>query len=264
MLNFYDPEVMNEFEKYKQFALDVFGYLNGKVNPDNPCIYYTGYFNRKNYAEYRKPNIINLYIGTMMSERDKYDEEIVKGIIILAITHELAHANQSACMIKYGIDPAYMREIENDAEWKAQTFLQSMQNDIKERFGVDITRVFAEYGLVKANTYPLEFDDIDYYVNTLIDMFMGDISRATFLYQIFMFDNVGIILDGEMVEIKRNGELLDSISDFNKALSRYRRGCMRVNLRTSYVPIPTYRGDNIDRIDIDIKTERITFDPIIT
>ena len=264
MLNFYDPKVMNEFESYKQFALDVFHYLNGKVNPDNPCICLTGYFNKKNYAEYRKPNIISLYIGTMMSDKDNYDTEIVKGIIILAITHELAHANQSACMIKYGIDSKYMREIENDAEWKAQTFLQSMQDDIKERFGVDITRVFAEYGLVKANTYPLEFDDIDYYVNTLIDIFMGDISRAPILYQIFMFDNVGIILDGEMVEIKRNGELLDSISDFNNALSKYRRGSMRVSIRTSYIPIPTYRGDNIDRIDIDIRTEKITFDPIIT
>ena len=68
----------NEYNKYKDFTIKAFAYLNGKINPNNICIAKLDYYDKYNFAEFRKPNLICIKLGSIIDQLYYEPDELKK------------------------------------------------------------------------------------------------------------------------------------------------------------------------------------------
>lgn len=254
-----------EYNRFKDFAFQAFYYLNGKINPDNICVVKLDYYDKHNFAEYRKPNLIAVKLATIVDQLYHEPDEVKKGLILLCIAHELVHANQSGSMMRYSADEMYAKAIESHAERTAQDYLKAHKEEIKELFGIDIQLGISYYGEVKPIDFDIPFDRESYYVNTLIDMFMGNrMEHESKLRKVFAVPNIYITFDNKTVAVKENGLYLDSgVRDFNNALIAYRRGNMNLRIISTFHVVPTYRDTEIIEAELVYDINKILYFPLM-
>lgn len=257
--------VYNEYNKYKDFTIKAFAYLNGKINPNNLCIAKLDYYDKYNFAEFRKPNLICIKLGSIIDQLYYEPDELKKSLIFLSVAHELVHANQSASMLRYSMDSLYAKAIESHAQYTAQEFLKARRLEILDIFGVDVQLGISYYGEIKEIPHDVPFNIEMYYINTLVDMIMGNkMDHTVRLQKIFQIPTIRIIFDDKIVLIKKDGIYLDDgVKNFNAILLSYRRGGMNMRIASTFRLIPTYAGmDDIAEVDIEFKIDKITYFPL--
>lgn len=134
-------EMATVYQKYAPIALNVFNYLNGKINPLNLCIPYIAGFSTDNYAQFQYPNRMCLFLGSIIENfynRDKSDQEntdIIMSVVSLCLAHELYHANQNIDAYKYKHNDEYRKNIEDSVEYLAEVFCIDNSKTFESEFG---------------------------------------------------------------------------------------------------------------------------------
>lgn len=251
------------YDKYAYIARSAFGYLNGRVNRYNICTLRLDYFSSTNYAEFRKPNVISIKLGSIIDSVTSMNksEGFIRGLIVLSIAHELSHADQAASMTRYGFDPVYMQYMEDSAEYVSQRFLLSNMKQIDEMFNTSIKSVVSVYGRTyPSNLQPRAFDLLDHYATSIVDVLLRDYSMQKKVYDFFVIDNVDIDFDGYTVKVKRNGEFISDITLFNSILNQYRE----VAMNSQFVVKMKFKLMKSNKARAKITTSNVRYMPIIS
>lgn len=251
------------YDKYAYIARSAFGYLNGRINRYNICTLRLDYFSSTNYAEFRKPNVISIKLGSIIDSVTSMNksESFIRGLIVLSIAHELSHADQAASMTRYGFDPIYMQYMEDSAECVSQQFLLSNMKQIDEMFQTSIKSVVSVYGRnYPSNLQPRCFDLLDHYATSIVDVLLRDYSMQKRIYDFFAIENVDMDFDGYAVKVKRNGTLIPDITLFNSVLNQYREAAMNSTFSVK-IKCKTIKSN---KIRVKITTENTLYMPIIS
>lgn len=253
-----------EYNKYKDFALQAFAYLNGGINPQNICVVKLDYYDKNNFAEFKKPNLISIKLGSIVDNLYYEPEAVKKGMIMLTVAHEMVHSVQAASMIKYSIDPAYAKMVEEHAQYTAQEYLKARKHEIQDIFGFDIQMGISYYGEMSRPNFHIEFNPEEYYINTILDLFMGNkINYRIKLERVFAIPTVKITFDRNTVTVKENGVYLENgVRDVNAILIKYRQGDMAMNIVSTFSAIPTYSGEDVIEVEIVFDVVRVMYFPL--
>jgi hypothetical protein len=249
-------------EKYRQFTVDVFNYLNPRITPRNPCVLTISVYNPYNYGEFKKPNYIDIPLGSIINNFYGRDD-MIKSVIVLSICHELQHADQMTDMIRYTYDKDYAEALEAQAEYKAERFMFDHARELHDRFGVNPSKTFI--APTKAPTSPYQaFDCESYYINTLADVVYRSADSLAELKEIF--NRKEDIYATFYIAFCENGEcsdaimirdnwvyLLESINDFNEEIAKVRNGTTKTSFNT-HTTIFEWEGSVVMVISIDNKT----------
>jgi len=259
-------EITKMMEDYKSIAISAFNYLNGRVNPNNPCILYLEHFSACNFAEFRKPNIISIELGSIINnvKINEYTNDYIIGLILVCVCHELAHADQAICMCRYNIDVEYQRYIEMDAENKCRSFLFRHAREIQSSFGIDIIKAINAYTIEgDPNIAPKVFDMREHYVTSLVDVLIRDINMLKPIDMLFDFDNVHIIIDGENIYVKKRGSFVrDSLQHFNRILNSYRSKGMIFSLNIKMHSKKEIKDGRLRSVSLYIDTSNLKITPV--
>lgn len=219
-------EIYPAFELYKPFVEKVFNYLNGYINPNNPCQLYINMYSNNNYAEFAKPNHLICYLGSIINNFFGNDNEIRK-IIIITIAHELCHSEQSINMIQYTNDPYYRQSMENQNEGYSEKWLNIHSNEIQQLFGVEIR--FSDFAIRNIQPHAKDWTHAsirDHYFYTIMDVVFRNQKFITPLNDAFDCSNTISfhINDSGKVLLKYRGEYnTNGIYLFNKLINDYCR-----------------------------------------
>lgn len=240
--------LLDEMEKYTKFTWDVFNYLNPLISPRNPCQLYISVYNPYNYGEFRKPNIIDIPLGSIINNF-AHQDDMIKAVIILSLCHELYHANQLTDMIRYSYDKEYAKAIEDQAEYQAEKFLFDHSTEIYKLFGINPTDIFVSK-TEKPNSSYEEFDYESYYINTLADVIYRNSEVVPKIKNIFnrteeQYKNLCIAFgdngkfDSILVIRYHWNYIPESLQSFNDEVNRFRVGtaCMNYDCTTNILRI---------------------------
>ena len=270
-LRSFDLNYMNHVT-YSNFAIRAFEFLNGRINPFNICYLSIEMYSKNNYAEFRKPNTVSLYLGSILNDYDSCtgdpeDDRDIKTIIIMTLSHELAHSTQNTDMIRYTNDPYYRDDIEKQNEAYTEHWITEHQTEIFNALGVVVS--YSSFAI--RNIMPLytqyEVATLEqYYVHTLLDVvyrnkkFVEPMTIAFRKYNsiLLRFNN------GIRMLIKKNGEYNPNIiQTFNKIVrTTFRKGTAQTYCTVTMELTPVNIGDDPDGIEFHIISELLHYSPI--
>lgn len=134
-------EMATVYQKYTPIVLDLFNYLNGRINPLNICTPLIGGFSVDNYAQFQYPNRMCIFLGSIIenfydkNDSDQDNIDIIMSVVALCLSHELYHANQNIDAHRYKNDDQYMKNIEDSTEYLAEKFCIDNTEMFKLKFG---------------------------------------------------------------------------------------------------------------------------------
>ena len=216
--------------QYKSFAIHVFNFLNGKINPPyNICNLFISSYDRNNFAEFRKPNIVVLYLDSIICSF--YPNELnIKSTILMTLAHELSHSCQDTDMTRYGTDPYYKEMIENSNEANTEKWVIDHMDEIYNEFGFAIQFPQNIIDTMNKNikNYTLT-DGKSFYIYSIIDILYRKAIFIKPIEDVFdKYQNIFICInDGEKIWIKYRGEYIlesSTISKFGEVMGYCRRG----------------------------------------
>lgn len=217
-----------EIEKYRPFVIDLFRFLNGYINPNNPCRLYINMYHNTNFAEYAKPDIITVYLGSIV---DHYfgNDAMIKKIIIVAVSHELSHSIQNLDMVRYSNDPYYRDTVEKQNEGRTELWLTAHEQEIYQRFGVHIK--FSDLAIKNTHPHGYDYEQAamrEYYLNVIMDVIYRNNKARTVLSDLFDANQTIAfqLNDSDKVLLKYKGIYNDrGIYSFNQIVNDHcRRG----------------------------------------
>lgn len=132
----------DNLDKYlNEFINNVFNYYNGKINKTVNAILKIDWMIYPSYkhvfGEKFYPNFVIIYAGSIRQYCDNFEE--LKMQVIVTVIHELFHVDQNINVLKIGIDKHYINHIENAVEFMTSKFIVDNNDDIYNRFGVDMS-----------------------------------------------------------------------------------------------------------------------------
>jgi len=224
--------VISEVERFKPFAIEAFNYLNGNINPFTYCYLYIRMYDTVNYAEFRKPNTVCLFLGSIICHFYGKDEDI-KSVILMTLAHELSHSCQNTDMVRYTNDPYYREVVEESNEAHTIKWMTEHMNEIYKRFGFR----YIYNNDAMNNLYPkhinYEYSALkEYYINCIIDVVYRNQKYRKPLIDLFdSNNNIGFAIDtSDYIFIKYNGNYMEEgLEGFNKLLSQYCRTGLAIN-----------------------------------
>lgn len=253
------------YEKYTELARSAFGYLNGRVNKYNICMLRLEHYDINVYAEFRKPNIICIKLASIINSALIFNcnEEIMRGLIVLSIAHELAHADQSGSTARYDFDPSYAKYLEDSAECVSQRFLLENRKTINNIFKCNIESAISMYGRpYPSNIEPKAFNLIDHYATSIIDVLYRDYKYQKAIYDAFNYDSVTFEFDGFSIRVKHKGQMIFDVDNFNAILNQYHQITMNTSFRLkSKVKVLSSINGNT-RVRVSFKTYDTKYYPI--
>lgn len=131
-------ELVDSMNMYKGFTHRVFEYMNEKISPYLKCNLIINSYGDCNYGSFKKPNLIEINLGSILNNHKDMSDDYIRFFICLAVSHELFHANQQCSMMRYGADPLYAERMEAQAELMARTFLVSNAAEIGYMFNCTV------------------------------------------------------------------------------------------------------------------------------
>ena len=176
---------------YQHYAPEierVFYYLNGKVNQLNKCQLVMGYYSPINFACFRYPNYVIVYVGSLIDvfcDREN-PRDMILSIASLTIAHELLHADQCIDARQYKVNADYCNNIENSAEYNAEIWCYAHKQDFKRELGFNyVLGVGKTTGIYKRHN--------DTFVsNMLLGTFRSDVLVDLFNKTLQENENVGV------------------------------------------------------------------------
>lgn len=164
-----NEQLYHKINSYYGFTRDVFNFLNGYINPYNPCILHIEMFNTFHYGEFSKPNHVAIFLGNIC--RNHYsDDMFIKKIIITSIAHELSHSSQELSMMTYVDDMYYKNMIEDSNEAYTEIWITQHADEIRERFGVDVWYTPKAVNDIQPHIVDYrKFDVKNYFINAILD-----------------------------------------------------------------------------------------------
>ena len=234
-------EVLRGFHEMQDDVKKLFAYLNGRVNTLNLCTLNIMYYSRLNYAQFQYPNIVTVFLSSILDEFYFDDGTLTKRdrvltVLALTMTHELFHADQCVDPLSYKKDPSYSSNVEYAAEYNAEKFCLSHKRELENLLGFrysltgKITSPYGEYNKLTIG---------DYYGNLLLGTF-----RCTEIYDEFTecftsdeYQEIWVMVsfkgqDYNPVMVKHAGKPVTDPSimgDFASMLSNVRRGIAACN-----------------------------------
>lgn len=270
-LRSFDLNYMN-YAVYSNFAVRAFEYLNGRINPFNRCMLSIEMYSKNNYAEFRKPNTVSLYLGSILNDYDSCtgdpdDDRDIKTIIIMVLGHELAHSTQNTDMIRYTNDPYYRDDIEKQNEAYTEYWISEHNQEIYNALGVMVEySSFAMRNLMPLHTQ-YEFASLEqYYVHTLLDVVYRNVKYVEPM--ITAFQKYSSILirfnNGIRLLLKKNGEYNPQIiQTFNKIVrTTFRKGTAQTYSTVTMELTPVNIGGDPDGIEFHIISSLMHYSPI--
>ena len=172
-------EVLRGFHEMQDDVKKLFAYLNGRVNTLNLCTLNIMYYSRLNYAQFQYPNIVTVFLSSILDEF-YFDDGIltkrdrVLTVLALTMTHELFHADQCVDPLSYKKDPSYSSNVEYAAEYNAEKFCLSHKRELENLLGFrysltgKITSPYGEYNnTVIQSAKQKEYFTIQWNIDTL-------------------------------------------------------------------------------------------------
>lgn len=267
--------ITNLYEKTQNDIQVLFDYLNGRVNKRNICILNIQYYSNKNYAQFQYPNMITVFLGSLIDEFFWTDEEYtgrdrLLSILSLVMTHELYHADQNINPIHYTKDINYCDNAEKAAEYSAEIFCNSHKRDLMNLLNFKyclVGKVTSPYG--EYNKASVE----DYYGNLLLGTFRNPEIYYRFLEAIRdpSIENLGVSIGYKDIYYKQslvkfNGNLLDDrkhIGEFASMLMDVRKGIASCKY-TMTITIGNSVGKGCDTVRVfHIEIVNIEYAPFI-
>ena len=218
--------MLQVYNGYAELATNIFNYMNGKINEENYCRLVISTYDMHNFAEFRKPNTVIIYLGNIISTY--YPEDLkVKSVILMTIAHELSHAVQDTNMVKYGYDPYYQSMVEQTNEARAEKWVKDHMREIHKLFGfrLKFSKEAINVIMPKAVNYE-QFSIKNHYLYTLVDVVYRDKKYIPPLTELMDKDDnlLFSINDSKVIPIKRDGQFLyDSVYEFNIIIDHYCR-----------------------------------------
>lgn len=273
--------IVDAYMKIKDDVAKLFNYMNGKVNPHNPCILNLAYFSPCNYAQYQAPNLISIFLGSIIQmslELDKADKtnslrDYIMSITAVTTAHELTHSEQCIDPIKYSKDAAYATMIENSAEYNAEIFCVSHRFEFKEQFGFEFVTV--------SRTDPIAYPEWNYQhhvINSMLGVFRCQPIINHVMKLLEGKNNVAIAIryatdppntPGDVIPIRAGGHFIDDIDTitwYNEKLMQYRNLICAYKYKFSIydaVYMNRYNGREVEYDTVVIVIDQMSYEPFL-
>ena len=258
---------LNELDEFIPYTQRLFDAMNREISPRNPCTLIIDGFDPYNYAEFRKPNLISVFLGSLLNNLMDKPTATKKACLAMCLIHELYHANQNTSMVLYGKDPEYCTAIEEQAQYSAIEYLKHNREYFISNFEFDPYECL-ELNAITHTPY-VEFNSKDYYINTIIDVFYrNELVRGalTDLISDPEYPNVGLRFDDfQPIWIKKNNQYdLNQIPQFNNAILQYRVGTAVMSFKVNTILFKTKSNNPKENSNMIIHfiTEDRTYEPI--
>lgn len=265
--NVYDLTTL--INMYMDDTIKIFEYLNGKVNPFNKCKLSLCLFSNFNYAQFQYPNMINIFLGSIVDHFADGGRDRVLSIVALCTSHELFHADQSVNGKTYKANAAYSTNVENAAQYNAEVFCYAHRADFRKKFGFNYSvKVQNDFGTYNKTSYK------DYLANSILGIFRNEELYRVFVEKLLSTENFILSLTYKtfewdevttMVKLKKGGVVLESQSVFDSyrgLLSEIRRGIAVCDYTFSFY-ISKDIVDGIPFEFLNIIVESIRYNPIL-
>lgn len=225
-------ELVRLISEYEPKIHGLFDYLNGKINPRNICVYNLGYFSANNYAQFQYPNIMTIFIGSIVDYFYSINDDPitrhnkVMSISALCIAHELYHADQLIDANKYTKDDNYRCMVEDAAEYNAELYCATHIKEFKSLFGFTYNIVSPNQSDFSATKTTRVSDEtmLDYLYCAVLGTFRSpDIANE--IKSMYHLDNLAIALywNGKFIDVisvKENGQVILTVDDIVRVLSK--------------------------------------------
>lgn len=228
------------FQQYQEDVKALFSYLNGRINKTNICTLNILYYSGRNYAQFQYPNIVTVFLGSIISDFYFAVEELplrdrILTVLSIVMAHELYHADQHINPATYKKDIAYCNNVENAAEYNAEKFCMSHKREMEQAFGFTFsvgniaTSPYGEYHRITID---------DYYGNLILGTFRSFDIYNEFTKYLSAGDCKNLWLHviykdyDSYAAVKKHGRLIDDtqqMSIFASTLEGIRRGIASCN-----------------------------------
>lgn len=269
---------IEEYKFYSNVAVNLFNFMNGKVNKiNNNCILQIQPFDfNGTYGDHRPPNFINIYIENIIG---LYNSDNVSSInrndfictcIALVIAHELSHADQYINGMKYKTNTNYYNNIESAANYNAYKFVFVNRKNLSNigNFNCDVITNISMDGLNLDIDNYRRIDVAKFYIHTIKESIMdyGDKTNEV-IDMVQGTPNVGLAFfddnDVDVVLIKKTNKYVkENISIFSsmvyKWFGKFNNYSMNINVSMSNLEDYKNRLATIDFYVYDR-----TYNPII-
>jgi hypothetical protein len=224
----YYTTTIEQFTFYKDFAERAFNYLCNRIckyNQNIRLIVDYSDFVRFTLANFKRPNIVMLHIDNVVAaygNANRVNE--VCSLIIIALTHELHHAEQELSQERYRTDFVYKDTIEDGANSMAYHFLAAHRDEINRLFNINLDLSYLE-SIGRLNTRYHSSTLEGYYKNILRNVwFRNDELFGKFEREFLdKYPDVYLSFDNLFnLHIKSNGEFCErALNDFLIATEVY-------------------------------------------
>lgn len=239
---------VQEYNEYSNITINLFNYMNGRINQLNSNCFlqidpYDLLYNT--YGNIKYPNVIFIHVGTIvdtwkddwsiyMSKRD-----YIGSCIAWAISHELHHADQLISMVMYNRNTEYKNEMESDVERASYDWVLNHSKELSQIGGFNVL-----INKLESNTLPeighyTKASVKEFYLQTIANIIIRDLDLFDSL-RVFTNDNmcddmILIFNNIDTIVIKSNGKFLsENIIPFSKLVYEY---CSKYNIYHIYVDI---------------------------
>lgn len=210
-----------EFRYYSNKAINIFNYMNGRINIiNNFCYLDIGYYDflQNTYANIRYPNNITIHIGTIVdSWNDNWSNIMTKSdyvctCIAWALAHELHHADQLISMVNYNANIDYKNKVEGDVERKSYDWVFNHSRELHDIGGFNVVIHNLESPTLPESGSYTKASVKEFYLQTIANIILRDFDLFNNL-KVFSdnYDTNSIILNFnnmDFVQIKNNGEYI--------------------------------------------------------
>jgi hypothetical protein len=185
----------------------------------------------------------------------------VCSLIIIALTHELHHAEQELSQVRYKTDSIYRDTIEDGANSMAYHFLVAHRDEINRLFNINLNLVYLE-SIGRLNTQYHSNNLEGYYKDILRNVwFRNDEMFGKFEREFLdKYPNVYLSFDNLFnLHIKSNGEFCErALNDFLIATEVY---CGRYDRYTMEVYLDEPYRDKSEGVVLRFKLSDMVIDP---
>lgn len=265
--NVYDLTTL--INMYTDDTIRLFEYLNGKINTFNKCKLSLCLFSNFNYAQFQYPNIINIFLGSIIDHFAYRGRDGVLSIVALCTSHELFHADQNVNGKTYKANAVYSNNVENAAQYNAEVFCYAHRADFRKKFGFNYAiKVQNDFGTYYKASYK------NYLANSILGIFRNEELYKTFVEKLMSTENFMLSItyqsfDGDdvttMIKLKEGGVVLESqpiFDSYRDLLCEIRRGIAVCEYVFSFnIGKKNFAGKPFEVLEIVIKS--IRYNPIL-
>lgn len=253
-MNMITPE---EFERYSNITINLFNYMNGRINQLNSnCILEIDCYDLidNRYGNIKYPNIVFIHVGTIASGWDDAwsiyvdKENYIGSCIAWAIAHELHHADQLISMIQYNKNMEYRNSIEGDVERASYDWVVNHAKEISDIGGFKVVMEILQSPLLPQIGNYTRANVKQFYLQTIANIIIKDFDLFNAL-KVFTMDSLCddmiLIFNGiDTIVIKSNGNFLaENVVPFSRLVYFYCSYYSRYNI---YVDV-SFTENNMNR-----------------